>query len=250
MRNANGFTLVEMAIVLVIVGLLLGGLLMPLTTQIEQKKISETDKYLEQVKEALLGFAAANGRLPCPATAASNGQEFPAGGGNCTTYYNGFLPAVTLGLTPIDNQGYAVDSWGIPQNRIRYAVFQGTITGGTAGTNTLTTGGEMRRATMANVATTTPLISVCASAAGITPTTCGAATILANTAPFVVYSLGRNAPTGGIGTDEAENLDNDRVYISHTPTPTTAANGEFDDIVTWISVNTLFSRMISAGTLP
>jgi prepilin-type N-terminal cleavage/methylation domain-containing protein len=42
--NRAGFTLVEMAIVLVIVGLLLGGLLMPLSAQIEQRRIGETQK--------------------------------------------------------------------------------------------------------------------------------------------------------------------------------------------------------------
>ena len=44
--------------------------------------------------------------------------------------------------------------------------------------------------------------------------------------------------------------DNDRVFVSHTPTPSNAANGEFDDIVVWISPNILFSRMVAAGQLP
>ncbi len=55
-----GFTLVEMAIVLVIVGLLLGGLLMPLSAQVEQRRIGETQKALDEIKEALVGFAIAN----------------------------------------------------------------------------------------------------------------------------------------------------------------------------------------------
>jgi len=45
-----------MAIVLVIIGLLLGGLLMPLSAQLEQQRISETQKYLDQIREALLGL--------------------------------------------------------------------------------------------------------------------------------------------------------------------------------------------------
>lgn len=246
MKTENGFTLVEMAIVLVIVGLLLGGLLMPLATQIEQKKIAETDKYLEQVKEALLGYAAANGRLPCPATAVSNGAESPVGGGVCTNPYNGFLPAVTLGLTPVDSQGFAIDAWSGTLNRVRYAVT-------TANGSAFTTAGGMRAAGMGAL---TPNLSVCTSATGITPTTCGgAANTLTSTAPVIIYSLGKNAPTGGLGLDEAANpnpnsANNDQVFISHTPATTTAPNGEFDDIVTWISVNTLFSRMIASGTLP
>ncbi len=243
-HKTSGFTLVEMAIVLVIVGLLLGGLLMPIATQMEQKRISETEKYLEQIKEALLGYAAANGRLPCPATAASNGLENPVGGGVCTNPYNGFLPAVTLGLSPINNAGLAIDAWNNP---IHYAVT-------TANGSAFTTAGGMRATGMG---TLTPNLSVCASATAITATTCGgaAANTRTSNAPVVIYSLGKNAGVAATGIDEAANpnpssANNDQVFINHTPATSTAANGEFDDIVTWISVNTLFSRMIAAGTLP
>lgn len=241
-QTPSGFTLVEMAIVLVIVGLLLGGLLMPLSTQVEQRRISETQKYLDQIKDALLGFAAANGRLPCPATATTNGVESLAGG-ICTNPYNGFLPAVTLGLSPVDNNGFAIDAWS---SRIRYAV---TISNASA----FTTANGMRTAGLAAL---TPNLSVCNSATGITATTCGAAAnTLTNNAPVVIYSLGNNAGTGGTGLDEAANpnpnsANNDQVFISHTPTDAAAPNGEFNDIVTWISPNILYNRMISAGTLP
>lgn len=240
-----GFTLVEMAIVLVIVGLLLGGLLMPLSTQVEQQRISETQKYLDQIKDALLGYAAAHGRLPCPATAASNGVESPPGGGTCVPAppYNGFLPAITLGLTPVDSAGFAIDAWN---NRIRYAVT-------TANGSAFTTANGMKTA---GIGTLTPDLNVCASANGITLTTCGgAANTQTNNAPVVIYSLGKNAATGGAGLDEAANPNtnggsNDQVFVSHPPATATAANGEFDDIVTWISPNTLYNRMISAGNLP
>ena len=242
--NSRGFTLVEMAIVLLIVGLLLGGLLMPLSSQVEQKRISETEKYLDQVKDALLGFAAANGRLPCPATAASNGLESPVGGGVCTNPYNGFLPAVTLGLSPVNAAGLAIDAWSTP---IHYAVT-------TANGSAFTTAGGMKASGMAAL---TPNLSVCASAIGITATTCGGAAgnTLTNNSPVVFYSLGKNAGVAPTGIDEAANpnpssANNDQVFVSHTPATSGAANGEFDDIVTWISVNTLFSRMIAAGTLP
>ena len=234
-----------MAIVLVIVGLLLGGLLMPLQTQIEQRRISETQKYLDQIKDALLGFAAANGRLPCPAAATTNGLENPPGGGVCTNPYNGFLPAVTLGLSPVDNNGFAIDAWN---SGIRYAVT-------TSNASAFTTVAGMRTATLAALA---PDLFVCNSSTGITATTCGAPgntnTLTAN-AVVVIYSLGNNAGAGGTGLDETANpnpnsANNDQVFISHTPTYPGATNGEFNDIVTWISPNILYNRMISAGTLP
>ncbi|HUW25479.1 MAG TPA: prepilin-type N-terminal cleavage/methylation domain-containing protein [Gallionella sp.] len=62
-----GFTLVEMAIVLAIVGLLLGGLIPTLSAQMESQRINETRKQLDEIQQALMGFAIINGRLPCPA---------------------------------------------------------------------------------------------------------------------------------------------------------------------------------------
>ena len=260
MKNNSGFTLAEMAIVLVIVGLLIGGMLMPISTQLNHQRISETRKSVEQIKEALIGFAAANARLPCPASAASGGQESFAAGGNaanglCSNFYNGFLPAATLGLSPSDGQGYAVDAWVLsPQNRIRYAVYTGTIN---LITNPFTRTNGLRNAGISNVSAAAPLLSVCASATGITATTCGAAVgnTLANNAPAIIYSVGKNAATGGIGIDEAANPNpsggsNNAVFVAHDPTESTAASGEFDDIVTWVSLNVLFNRMIAIGALP
>src|SRR6266567_4443970 len=85
----RGFTLAEVAVVVLIVGLLLGGLLGTYSTQIDLSRTAETKKTLETARDALIGFAAANGRLPCPATVnpphatTSNGVEAPPGGGAC-----------------------------------------------------------------------------------------------------------------------------------------------------------------------
>ena len=63
-----GFTLIELAVVIVVIALLLGSILVPLTSQVEQRKVLETQKTLDEIKEALIGFAMINGRLPRPAT--------------------------------------------------------------------------------------------------------------------------------------------------------------------------------------
>lgn len=65
-NRKSGFTLVEMAVVIVIVGLIIGGLVTPLAMQMELRSRQETKKSLETIKEALIGFALTNGRLPCP----------------------------------------------------------------------------------------------------------------------------------------------------------------------------------------
>ena len=127
-RIVRGFTLVELAVVVFVITLLLGSILVPLTTQVESRKYDETQRILDQAREALVGYAVANGRLPCPASTTSNGQEATGAGwpgsGTCAAAVTGantwigFLPAATLGFTPVDTQGYAVDAWGLTQNLI------------------------------------------------------------------------------------------------------------------------------------
>ena len=97
---------------MVILGLLLSSALYTLSAQTEQRAREQTQRRLEQAREALLGFAVANGRLPCPASGASTGVEAdsPVGSGACTNPYNGFLPGITLGYQPVDEQGFALDA--------------------------------------------------------------------------------------------------------------------------------------------
>ncbi len=99
---ASGFTLIEMAVVLLIVALLLGGLLPTLTSRVEQQRLGEVRKQLDEIEQAAIGFALINGRLPCPASSSSNGAEsFAAGGsvvnGNCSNFDNGYAPGGDVG---------------------------------------------------------------------------------------------------------------------------------------------------------
>lgn len=244
----RGFTLTELAVVLFIVALLIGGMLIPLAAQDDIRRSQETQKLLKDATEALVGFAAANGRLPCPATAASSGQEsFAVSGnaanGNCSNFHDGLLPAAALGLAPTNQNGVLVDAWNQP---VRYAVFTGMI-GGVMNPMTRTDG--IKNATMPLVAAATAL-SVCSSATGVTANNCGAAARLTDKAPAILFSTGKNGAAAGTGTDEAANQNGDAVFVSHDPTPTGFVNGEFDDIVFWLSPNILFNRMITAGRLP
>ncbi|HSD60487.1 MAG TPA: hypothetical protein VLC55_06490 [Burkholderiales bacterium] len=267
--TSTGFTLVELAIVTAVVTLLLGGLLVTVSGQIDIQRTRETREILERVREALIGFSVANGRLPCPATAASNGQESYVGvvgatscSGPAGNVVHGFVPGVTLGITPLDREGYVLDGWGF---RMRYAVFVGTLNAGSPPTcnnttnyaNVFTIAGNMRLATMSCMAGTgvNPLLYVCASAAGTTTTDCGSAVLLTKKAPAVIYSTGKNSVTGGTGADEFENPnqnsgDTDVVFVSHDISAPGSPGGEFDDMMTWIALPVLFNRMIASGQLP
>lgn len=260
---ASGFSLIEIAVVLLILSVLISIVAIPISSQVEARRVEDTRKQVELAKEALMGFAVSQGKLPCPATAISNGMASycasPTGACTATTTMqahgrcsdsNGFLPAVTLGISPIDAQGYAVDAWqdGSISRRVRYAVSKFESP---AGIFPLTASDGIRTATMDTVATANHLY-ICATGLGTaSPTTsCGAAvTTLSTKAAAVVYSLGKNAttPFAALSFDEQNNQDvgsNDLVFTAGDP------NATFDDIVTWVSLNILFGRMVQANKLP
>lgn len=245
-RHQAGFTLVEMAIVLVIIGLLLAGLLMPLSAQVESRRISETQKALDEINQALLGFAVANGRLPCPAdptldtTNASAGVERTT----CTGANQlGVIPWKTLGVSE-------TDSWG---RRFTYRV-----------TDIFADGIAANTVTPLSSCTATPTqssfalcsqgnLSVRSSSSDSIP---DCTTQNNNCYPAAVLSHGKNGygayttqgaqlPTAGAGTDEITNATATTVsFVSRTYT------SDFDDLVAWVSPNILFNRMVSAQKLP
>jgi prepilin-type N-terminal cleavage/methylation domain-containing protein len=252
----RGFTLVEMAIVLVIFGLLLAALLVPLQAQRDLALQTETNNTLNVARKALLGFAQTQGRLPCPAT--NNGTAaFPDDTGNASPNASGacaqqvgFLPAATLGIQPTDAQGFALDGWN---NRIRYAVTQVNTAG--APTPDFTTTGDMANIGITNLQ---PNLRVCSTSTNVQLTTCSPlapieSNFSINNAVIVIYSTGATAGLGSAGqADEMENLNAvagvDTVFVSHEERGNDP-NGEFDHLVVWISPFVLYNAMIEAGQL-
>ena len=243
----TGFTLTELAVVMIIMALLLGGMLVPLSAQRDIQNLNNTQKQLSEIKEALLGFAAANGRLPCPASPDTSGVENPLGGGACANSKNGFLPGSTLGVGPTDAQGYALDAWG---NRIRYAVSNWESGAGASHPNAFTTVSGIKNAWNDPTKTIVPNLRVCSTSAGIGGSACAPDTTLSYETAAVIISSGKNGGAAPAGADELANTDNNSTFVSHTQTPTEAAQGEFDDIVVWLSPNILYSRLIAASSLP
>lgn len=233
----SGFSLVELTIVLLIVALLSGGLMLSLSSQQEQAQSKELQHQWELQSEALLGFAMANGRLPCPAdptvaTTAGAGSEaitcnpVDCSGDRTCTFEHGVLPWLTLGIKE-------TDPWG---NRFTYFVgreFANPLSA-TEINNGLRARFKLDTAGRANIQD-------------------GASNNTVRDLPAVVVSHGNRAAgayqssggqiAGAVG-DEAENADADLTFISHTP------NASFDDFVGWIIPSVLKSRMVTVGKLP
>lgn len=92
----NGFSLLEMTIVLLALSMMLSGLISPLSARMLQSQLRQTDQQLQYTVEALIGFAILQNRLPCPDTD-NDGKE-----NNTACDQEGNLPWADLGIAGID----------------------------------------------------------------------------------------------------------------------------------------------------
>jgi prepilin-type N-terminal cleavage/methylation domain-containing protein len=175
----QGFSLVEMAIVLVIVALLMAGLLPTISSQIEQQRRNETRKYMEEVRNALIGYAVTYNYLPCPDTDGDGSANTPC---QAAVTQVGTLPYKDLGVA--DRDGFnTVLIYGVNRK------FADTAT----------------RFTLND----TGSIQVCS-----TQPCAPASTIQTSTAPAIIVSRGANSALAP-SIDEGENTNNDAVFVSH-----------------------------------
>src|SRR3954468_13555189 len=79
----SAFTLVELAIVITIIGLLLGPLLILYSNQIESRKIRQTWENLEAIRQALAEYQFSTGHYPCPAGPALTAADINHGQAVC-----------------------------------------------------------------------------------------------------------------------------------------------------------------------
>jgi prepilin-type N-terminal cleavage/methylation domain-containing protein len=233
--RASGFSLIELAVVVVVIALILGSILIPLNTQVQQRNVAETERILEETRQALVGYAMINGYLPQPAKSATDGREqdvtaqkcASATPANCT----GFIPWAALG-TPRS------DAWG---KLIRYSVNPNYTTPIPAAQFTLTAGQRTVRTRDAT----------------------GTGVDLATNLPAVVFSHGANSygtTIDGTALPDGPNTNGDEdvnatagtaVIWSRTATDNpSAAGGEFDDLVAWVPPAQLFTQLVAAGKLP
>lgn len=202
----------------------------------EAERQQRTLAILAQARDALLGFAAANGRLPRPAASALDGRERAAdcaGDAECS----GFLPWVALGVD-------GVDAWG---KLLRYSVTP-----------------EMARAPIVSSAAVANRVVLDRNARGELAFVAGQeqCDVSAQCLPLVLFSQGKNhhgTAASGVtqintargNLDEAANDRASRSFIARPATELAALpGGAFDDMLTWITLPTLYQRMRAARNLP
>jgi len=68
LTSHQGFSLIELSIVLIIIGLIVGAGVTIWRSSIDSTRLSATKTNLDNIKNSVIYFATANGRLPCPDT--------------------------------------------------------------------------------------------------------------------------------------------------------------------------------------
>ena len=250
MSKNKGFSLIELAVALAIIALLIAGALLPLSTQLDVRNRADTQRSMDSIREAIMGFAQANGRLPC----AANGT-IAAGGANagqeaCPST-SGVVPWAALGVPETDGWGRRFSYWVSP-------IFSDAV-GTTFGCTPVP-------------APTQSSFALCSQGALTVNTrneNTHVATALGSLLPAVIISHGKNGggaytPSGALlpapaGADEIANATLGATTFYSRP-PTQAASPcndgagpafcEFDDIVVMITSNALIARMVAAGKLP
>jgi len=285
-NNQTGFTLIEIAIVLLIVTILLGYTVALFPKQQELKQYRAVEQEMDEVIDAIIGFAQINGRLPCPSIPASAGDEdYDSVNNDGCDNFGGFVPVNALGINGRTNaDSLLLDPWGSPY---RYYVTNNDFNGG--GLSDFTTPNEMKTVGLNDsepdgyidldghylICAATGAIAAddqCTGTDEVFGTYDAGPPVVYGGAPFVLVSHGKNWVEAAVG-DELENMGATLTTAFAPPIPNgpaaqpyrlkDVAGGEtafvrrptgladdFDDVVKWVSPNLLFSKMIEAEQLP
>ncbi|MHC8440770.1 MAG: type II secretion system protein, partial [Candidatus Eutrophobiaceae bacterium] len=245
--SALGFTLLEMAISLLIIGALLGGLLVPYSTVLESQRRKQTQERLSEIQEVLYAHAVVKGRLPCPdCRAQSHGQCAAAGINDGAEDLSGQACATSVGNLPWADLGtLAQDAWKNPYTyrvdpafaRPVDACLDAAKCQCNAGVSAFT------------------LCEVAALEIGDAP---GRGNV-GRGLPAVIVSHGRNFSHRGLSPSELENHDLPPFggqggglpthYVMQSP-QYRSGYVVFDDMLTWLSPFVLKTRLLQAGKLP
>lgn len=260
-NSSLGFTIVEMAVVLVIIGTLMTAGLKVASSMLTTNANTLTNQNINIIKQSLISFLRSNGRLPCPdITVPPTGLE-PA---TCTTNNQGYgvIPWSTLGLT----RDIALDGFS---NFITYRV--SNVSGiAVPATNNIPKALDNKQIwTSRNNANSFSILDIKNSILTGNKTieiqqrdaSTGAISPITYNAIVVLYSHGKNGAgaitTKGtvnaapIGADEIVNNTNGSATFVSKPSVDVAgsAGGAFDDIVAFMTPQDLLQPLINEQTL-
>lgn len=218
-RGSAGFTLAELAVVLVILSLLAGSLVHPVRSRLEARDRQLSLERLRDIQQALTGFAIINARLPCPST--ETDPASPAYGVEdsppCNHAVEGRLPWRTLAMPATDAWGRErsgpADAWtGHWRYRVDAPFASGPITAALAPSGKL----EVRAHDDSRI------------------------TLADSQAVAIVYSTGPNRQADGRNAS----------YSASAPSYQAGeATADFDDLVAWLGRPLLIARLAQAGRL-
>lgn len=220
-RADQGFTLTELAVVLVIVSLLMGGLLIPLGAQQEIEKRRATEQQLNNIRETLIAFGTVNLRLPCPDTNNDGLEDVPCTG---NAVQDGGLPWKTMAIAELD-------AWG---GNWRYRIERGYANAITLKSLILQNGDD------------------CFGLNSAFPGDCldirnNAGTRLNSDSEHpiaIIYSTGPNRQADGHNASYEAARANEPIYQSDVPSTS------FDDLLIWVNRSSLITTLIARGQLP
>lgn len=241
--GTRGFSLIEMAVVLVIMSIAMGLGLSLLRANMEKSAWTETKLKQDRIKVALVSFLRTNGRLPCPNSVApwDGAEDTPC----LVNAGRGIVPWQALGLAIGDVQ----DGWA---NFFTYRVANRTPA--TSSNWTITSG----VGPFSIVELTAPLTTFTLQqrdSAGVL------GTALTPNPVVMIVSHGKNgagartiggtlnaAPTGA---DEIVNATTASTsFVTRTPNEVAASTGGvFDDLVAYLTPNDLLQALVDDKTL-
>lgn len=247
--RSRGFSLVELSIVVLVIGIVLTMGIGAWTANLENQANGATVQRQAAIKEALIGYLRRNNRLPCPDTdfTAPDGAENRTTAGDPTTACSaafGIIPYTTLGLA----RDAGRDGWG---NFFSYHVSStniSTASNGNWSANTDWTRSAWFRTGNKGLIT-------------VNNRTGATVTAIASNVVAVVVSHGRNGlgaySIGGTrntlpaaGTDEESNTNATNTHYRRDPTTDDAAiGGPFDDQVLILAASDLLEPLFRDGSL-